>query len=181
MTFFRIKKIKGKEYAYVVENEWKTAKSLKGAKPGSRQKVKGYLGKVLRFELKNNIGFTEYFKIANLPDYIENNESGKIIKDLIEWELQKFDVNKDEILIDLNEARVQKNKRNVSLIINNGLMCGLTLKSLLEFKAEGEQNDGYRLARAFVEAGITIPQEVFVGLFGKLHKNMEKQKSDFAW
>ena len=181
MTFFRIKKIKGNEYGYVVENEWKAVKSLNGEKTGSRQKVRGYLGRILRFELKNDVGFIEHFKIADFPDYLEKNEIRKIMKDLIEWELHKFAVDKNQVFIDLDEMKVQKNRKNISLIINNGLMCGLTLKSLLDFKAEDEQNDGYRLARAFVEAGITIPQEVFVGLFGKLHKNMEKQKSDFTW
>jgi|GEM_PF-716644 DNA-directed RNA polymerase len=181
MAFFRIKKIKGKEYAYVVENEWKSSKSLRGKKTGSRQKVRGYLGKVLRFELKEDTGFIDYFKITNLPDYIGNNEIEKIMKDLIEWELHRFAVNKNQVFVDLNSIKVQKGSRNIALMINNGMMCGLTLKNLLEFKAGEEQNDGYRLARAFVEAGITIPQEVFVGLFGKLHKNMEKQKSDFAW
>ena len=181
MAFFRIKKIKGKEYGYIVENEWKSAKSLKGAKQGSRQKVKGYLGRVLKFELKSNVGFIEYFKITNLPDYLGSNESNKIMMDLIEWELHKFGVDKGEIFIDLNSFKVQKSRRNIALMINNGLMCSLTLRNLLDFEAGDEHKDGYRLARAFVEAGITIPQEIFVGLFGKMHKNTEKQKSDFTW
>lgn len=180
MAFFRVKKIKGKEYGYLVENEWKSARSLKGKKQGSRQKVKGYLGRVMRLELKENIGFTDYLKIENFPDYIESNENRKIMKDLIEWELHKFAVDKNQVLIDLNEMKVQKNSRNVALMMNNGMMCSFTLKNLLEFRPEDEHNDGYRLARAFVEAGITVPQDVFVGLFGKMHK-AEKQKSDFAW
>ena len=68
MAFFRVKKIKDKDYAYIVENEWKpTAKSvgtLRGTKPrGSRQKVKGYLGRLYRFELKNNADFADHLKI----------------------------------------------------------------------------------------------------------------------
>lgn len=163
MVFFRIKKIKGKEYAYIVENEWK--------RRGSRQKVKGYIGRVHRFELKNNVDFLKYFKIENVQNYIENNEKNKIVNDLIEWETFKFSINKQEFLIDLNNAKLQKNKRNAALLINEGFMCNLTLKSLLEFKPEGdEQGDGYRLARAFVEAGIKVPQDIFIGLFSKLYK-----------
>ena len=175
MAFFRIKKIKGKEYAYIVENAWKTtAKSvgtLRGIKPrGSRQKVKGYIGKVFRFELKNNIGFQEYNKIENLQNYIENNDKNRIINDIIEWELFKFGISKEEFAIDLNKIIVQKNKKNVALLINDGFMCSVTLKNLLEFKPQSNETDGYRFARAFVEAGIKVPQEIFVGLFGKLYK-----------
>lgn len=62
-------------------------------------------------------------------------------------------------------------------LINNGYMCNLTLKNLFGFKAEDdEETDGYRLARAFVEAGIKVPQEIFVGIFGKLYKTTEQTK-----
>ena len=162
MAFFRIKKIKGKEYAYIVENKWRK---------GSRQKVKGYLGKVYRFNLLNDVDFLGYFKIADAQGYIENNEKNKIIIDLIEWELFKFGVSKGEFSVDLGDIKIQKNKKNVALLFNDGFMCNLTLKNLLEFKPEGdEETDGYRLARAFVEAGIKVPQDIFVRLFAKLYK-----------
>lgn len=166
MVFFRIKKIKGKEYAYIVENKW--------CRKGSRQKVKGYAGRVYRFNLLNNVGFFGYLKIENVNSYIENNNKNKIINDLINWELFKFGVNREDFLIDLNNIKIQKNKKDIVILMNDGFMCDITLKNLLEFKPEGdEQTDGYRLARAFVEAGIKVPQEVFVGLFGKLYKITE--------
>ncbi len=159
--FFRIKKIKGREYAYVVENEWR--------RKGSRQRVKGYLGRVYRLSLSDDVGFLSFIKINAIEDYISNNEKNKIINDLIEWELFRFDIDKEEFLIDLNNKKIQKNKKNVVLFVNDGFMCNLTLKNLLDFKTEGdEQTDGYRLAKAFVEAGIKVPQEVFVGICQKL-------------
>ena len=165
MVFFRIKKIKGREYAYVVENKW--------LRKGSRQKVKDYIGKAYRFNLVNNINFLEYLKIEDIREYIENNNKNKIINDLIEWEFSKFGISKEEFSIDLNNMKIQKNKKDVALLINDGFMCSLTLKNLLEFKPEGDEEiDGYRFARAFVEAGIKVPQNVFVGLFGKLFKQM---------
>lgn len=161
--FFRIKKIKGKEYFYVVENTWKGKTS--------RQKVKYYIGRVYRFNLLKDIGFLEYLKIENARDYIKNHDKNGVILDLVEWELFKFGINKQEFAIDLKNAIIQKNKKNIALMINEGFMCSLTLKNLLEFKAEGDaQADGYRLARAFVEAGINVPQEIFIELFGKLFK-----------
>lgn len=166
MAFFRIKKIKGKEYVYIVENEWK--------RKGSRQKVKGYIGRAYRFDLANNADFLEYLKIQNAHDYIEINQKNRIINDLIEWELYRFGIDKNNFLIDLGNKRIQKSNKNVAFLINDGFMCSLTLKNLLEFKAEGdEQADAYRLARAFVEAGIKVPQEIFIGVFSKLYKTIE--------
>ena len=166
MVFFRIKKIKGKEYAYIVENEWKPR--------GSRQKVKGYIGKVYHFDLLHDADFLEYSKIGNAQDYIENNDKNRIISDLIEWELFKFGASEEEFLIDLSDMKIKKNKKNVALLINDGFMCNYTLKNLLDFKPQGEEEvDGYHLARAFVDAGIKVPKEIFVGLFGKLYKTRE--------
>ena len=163
MSFFRIKKIKGKEYAYIVENEWN--------RKGSRQKVKGYIGRAYKFDLKNDAGFSQYIKIDNAQNYVENSDKNKIISDLVEWELFKFGISKNEFDVDLSNATIQKNRKSVALHINEGFMCSLTLKNLLEFKPEGdEEADGYRLARCFVDAGIKVPQDVFVGLFGKLYK-----------
>ena len=166
--FFRIKKIKGKEYAYAVENKWK--------KKGSRQKVKGYLGRAYRFNLKNDINFLQFKKIENAEKYVIENDFKKIINDLIEWELFKHDIGRNKISIDLNELKVRQNEKNAVLLINEGFMCNLTLKNIFEFRLEGDEaNDGYKLARAFVEAGIKVPQDVFIGLFGKLLKNENKQ------
>lgn len=163
MTFFRIKKIKGREYAYIVENEWK--------RRGSRQKVKEYIGRAYAFELTNNVDFKHFHKIEDMQEYIGSSEKNKIINDLVEWEFFKFGVKNEEFFIDVINAKVQKKKKNVALRLNDGCMCGNTLKSLIEFKSEGdEKSDGYRLARAFVEAGINVPQEIFIVLFGKLYK-----------
>ena len=70
------KKIKGNEYVYSVENEWK--------RKGSRQKVKGYIGRGYRFLKPNDIGFLEYLKIENISSYLESNDKDKIINDPVE-------------------------------------------------------------------------------------------------
>lgn len=163
--FFRIKKIKGKEYTYIVENEWK--------RKSSRQKVRGYMGRVYRLDLKNNADFSEYIKIEDIQSYIEGNDKNKIIDDLVHWELFKHNADKEEFLIDVSASRIEKGKKRVAFHINDGFMCDVTLRNLLEFKAEGEEEeDGYRFARCFVEAGIKVPQEVFVGLFSKLYREL---------
>ena len=163
MVFFRIKKIKGKEYAYIVENIWK--------RKGSRQKVKGYIGRVYRFDLNNNADFLKFVEAQNVDEYIGQSDIKKIINDLIEWEFFKFNIDKQQFCIELNDKKVQRNKKDIALLINDGFMCNLTLKNLFEFNIENdEDNDGYRFARAFVEAGIKVPQDIFIGLFSKLYK-----------
>ena len=164
MAFIRIKKIKRKEYAYIVENEWKHK--------SSRQKVKGYIGSVYRFDLNKDIEFLHFVKSQNAEEYINQRDIKKIINDLIEWEFFKFGISNQQFNIDLNEKKIRKGKKHVALMINEGFMCSLTLKNLLDFKTENnEANDGYRFAKAFVEAGIKVPEEIFVGMFSKLYKN----------
>ncbi|MBI4452389.1 hypothetical protein HY637_03095 [Candidatus Woesearchaeota archaeon] len=160
--FFRIKRVKGKEYAYIVENEWK--------RKGSRQKVKKYVGRAYRFELKNDADFNEFNKIKNAESYLSENSFSKILNDLIEWEVFRHGIDMGKFIIELNEPKVQQKRRNAVLMINDGFMCGITLKNVMGFKLEDGSTDGYRFARAFVEAGIKIPQEIFVGVFGKLYK-----------
>ena len=163
--FFRIKKIKGKEYVYIVENEWK-------GKKGSRQKVKSYLGRAFRFQLKNDISFMDFLKIENYEAYIKDNKKNKIIKNLVEWEIYKFGISADSI--DLDNFEFKKSKKTIVFLINEGFMCNLTLKNLIKIDSE---IDGYNLARSFIEAGIKVPQEVFIGIFGKISKNDDNSKS----
>ena len=102
---------------------------------------------------------------------VEKNKKNKIIQDLVEWELFKFGINKVIFHVDFDKINILKNKKNAVLAINEGYLCNLSLKNLMEFKTEDdEQKDGYRFARAFVEAGIKVPQDIFVALFGKLYK-----------
>ena len=154
MAFIRKKKIKVYEYAYLVENRWK-----KRPKKGSRQKVKEFLGRVYKPELKNDLGFVKEV------DYVKNNSFRQIVKDLVEFELLKHNVK--DFFVDFDKNFVLRNNRKVALQINEGFLCNYTLKNLLNFKLGGEEA-GYSLAKAFVEAGIKVPQELFVKIFEKL-------------
>ena len=163
MSFVRVKKIKGKEYAYLVENEWK--------RKGSRQKVKGYLGRAYRLSQANNTNFYEFINNKDIEKYVQGNDADKIIKDLIEWELINFNVDRNEFSIDLTNRTLQRHKKNAVLVMNEGFMCNHTISNLLDFRPEdNEGNGGYNFARTFVEAGISVPQDVFIGLFAKLYK-----------
>ena len=164
MVFFRVKRIKGKEYVYRVENAWKGNTS--------RQKVKGYLGRAFRFIIGDNFSFSDFCRINDIEKYLKENNNEKIIRDLIEWELARHQVLKSDFQIDIDNKKIKKDGNDVTIIINGGYMCEFTLRNLLDFRTENEEEDGHRLARAFVEAGIKVPEEIFIGLFGKLYREL---------
>ena len=183
--FIRTKKIKKKSgniytYAYLVENKWK--KRTKG-KQKSRQKVKGYLGRVYNLDKKHEHDFLELLAIQDVDKYTNSKSKKTVILDLVKYELLKhgFDevgslVSNGEIFFDLDKVEFSileglKRKPGIVLSLNEGFMCKETLKRLTHFYAEGtEEEVGYKFAKSFVEAGINVPKEVFVSLFGKLFK-----------
>ncbi len=162
MSFIRVKKIDGKEYAYLVENKWYKRK-VKGRSKGSRQKVSKYLGRVFSFNKKETIDFLPFKKINNLDEYLKINNKNKIIEDLVEWELFRHSINKDDVTIDFSNKKIIKNGKDVSLRMNEGFLNSFTLGRLFGLRA----GNSYYLAKCFVEAGIEIPKEVFVGIFGR--------------
>ena len=185
MVFIRTKRIKKKSgnvytYAYLVENKWK--KRAVGKKK-SRQKVKAYLGRVYKLDKESELDFLELFSINDAENYVNNKSKKGIIIDLVKYELLKhgFDevgslVSNGEIFFDLDKAEFSilegyRRKPGIVLSLNEGFMCKETLRRLTHFYAEGtEEEIGYKLAKSFVEAGIDVPKEIFVGVFGKLFK-----------
>ncbi|MBW2966023.1 hypothetical protein KY342_02890, partial [Candidatus Woesearchaeota archaeon] len=66
MSFIRTKKIKGAEYAYIVENRWRKRRKNK-----VKQKTNKYLGRVYRFNRVGVMDFFEFYKIEDINKYIE--------------------------------------------------------------------------------------------------------------
>ncbi len=165
--FLRVKKIKGKEYCYLVENVW--------TKKGARQEVKCYLGRVYSFKQDKN-DFFDYHRVKDVSRYLKKRSKKEIVTDLVVWELGKlgfkekgkFLMNK-EVTLDSRRLRITKNGRDVAVKLNEGFLCGFTLKRLLKFKKSDEiEHDSVVLAKYFVEAGIDVPQELFIGFFEKV-------------
>ena len=168
--FLRIKKINNAKYAYLVDNKW-YKRSVKGKGRGPRQRVRKYLGKVFSFSKISNNDFFIFKNINNIGGYIKNNEKNSIIKDLVEWEVFRHSINRDEFSIDLNNKKILKNEKEVSLAMNEGFLNSYTLARLLNFKfGIDAEKEGLDFAKAFVEAGIEVPKEIFVGIFGKVYK-----------
>jgi len=166
--YVRIKKIKGKEYAYLIQSRWR--KRNNNGKRGPRQKVIGYLGKVYRFDVKEKVDFFELFSIKDIDEYVRKNGKEKIINDLVEWEIHKHKINKKDFLVDLKDNKIMKDNKNVVIKINEGYLCGETIRKLLNFRNREEEQQGLELAKRFVQVGIKVPNEVFVGYFEKINK-----------
>jgi len=153
MAFLRVKKIKGKEYAYLVKNSWTTK--------GPRQEVKRYLGRVHRFKGKGSY----------LLDYSKNDCKGFLIE-LINYELGKIKsgLKKEKIEFDSKKlVFVRNNKKGCVLGLNQGFMCDYTLRRILNFKKSDDiEVDSVKLAKFFIEAGFAVPQEYFIGYFERL-------------
>lgn len=176
MAFIRVKKFKRKdgskvEYAYIVENKrYKRSKKVK-------QKPKKYLGKVYRIEKVNDVDFFEFHNIKDVKNYTENKNHIELLNDVLKWELHSHGFKKKEgvwsngdCFMNIKEKRVYNEKGNdVALAFNEGLFCTHNIRNIYNFKATfSDEETGYKLAKAFVEAGIKVPKEVFVGVFEKV-------------
>lgn len=83
--FIRVKYIKNQPYAYKVSNRWRKRK-------GTKQEIKGYLGRVYYLNLVKELSFDEFIG-NNMSEYLEKNSTRAIILDLIRYELLKHGFN----------------------------------------------------------------------------------------
>ena len=163
--FIRKKRIKGIEYAYLVRNVWRKRKK------SSRQKVSKYLGRIYIFKCIYYNNFIEFYKINELDGYINKTGRKSIIKDLIRLELinMGFKENNsilvnDGLQFNIETLTFSEKERAIKAVIemNEGFLCKETINSILNFKQGDEEREGYNLANAFVEAGLKVPEDVFV-------------------
>ena len=148
MTFIRLKKIAGKQYACLVENSW-TAK-------GPRQQVKQYLGKYVQLES------------AELP--ASQPEAVSIISAELQARGFSAGLARGNVRVNLKLCTVREDKKKAVLGLNGGFLCDYTLRKLLRFQPVVEVTPGYTLARAFSDAGIRVSREQFVIIYKKLYK-----------
>lgn len=159
MAYIRVKKIKGKSYAYLVEN--------KNTSSGPRQKVKKYLGKVHDLERKE--------------DTVSEIKGKGIFQNLIISELKKLGfkekgdscIHKNLIFSCKDYSLKRKTKSNTSkeavISLNEGYLCSFTLQRIANFKKTKDFNkDGFTLAKYFLESGLQVSEEEFVEFYQKL-------------
>lgn len=159
--FVRIKKIKGSEYGYLVENSW-TAK-------GSRQKVKAYLGKIIK-PAKTREHPAPDLKELSYQDAVRAVAKWTLVQHGFQEGSQSM-LMSGTVLADIGELKII-NKTNPAVIsMHEGFLCQHTLQQAISFIPSGntEETIGKELANVLLEAGLSVPHEVFVHLFEKVH------------
>jgi hypothetical protein len=158
--FVRLKKVQGKHYAYHVENRrvWGKVK----------QKVKGYIGRAYFPEKVNSKDFFEFIgKEGDTYDVSLKNA----VSDLVKWEMHKHDLK--DIEFDSDKFSVSRKGSKVILKLNEGYLYDKTLKDITNFHVVGDDEYfiGKEFAETFVKAGIDVPKELFVKLYGEITKD----------
>ena len=138
--FIRRKQIKGKPYAYLVENRW--------VDKSPKQTVKQYLGRVYDVE-------------TGEPADLSQVPAGQLLQTLVDHETRNADAE-----VDLDGRTVKKGSRDVVLGINGGYLCAHTLEQVFKARfARNEERPGVALAEAVSRAGLRIDKESFVRLY----------------
>jgi hypothetical protein len=175
--FIRIKKIKGIEYAYLVKSVWQ--------KKTARQKVVKYLGRVHILTPTKPIDFQTFLNDNKLK-INEKTTIKQIIQHLMVWTVQQHGFSKDplvqkkwlfnhgKIVADPTKLKIHTKDRELTLKLNEGYMNSYTLKELykikLSKKVEEQRQAATLLANAFVNAGIKVPQDIFIDIFQRIYK-----------
>lgn len=162
--FVRTKKVNGNVYAYFVKNRWLNGRTS--------QTTMKYIGRVYPFGITNNVEFMQFSGLEGKS--VTNKE---LLKSLVEWELFKHGFKKEKNYwvgkgINVNPAAFSfsKNGKEVALAFNEGFLSKATVQRILNFVVSEKDEDGYSFAKAFVEAGIDVPQPVFVHIFSNLRR-----------
>ncbi len=180
MVFIRIKRISGKEYAYLVANSWTGS--------GPRQKVSKYLGKVIRPEKAKSEGLRAFLGLTaeqDLRQWIAKSSFKEIAAALIRLELKNHGIggnnsSGNDFKINVEKAEFLDDKgRETVFALNDGFLCNHTAKKLLEYDAAADYS-GYDLADSLTAAGIAVDKEVFISLFGKMQATAGRAKKETA-
>ena len=162
MAFVRVKKISGKEYAYLVANSWTGS--------GPRQKVSKYLGRLIRPEKAKSEPLAQFLGLTGEPaitEWVKKSSFKEIAVALMKQELNNHNIAESSYGISAEKAEFLDGKgKPVAIALNDGFLCGHTAKKLLEYDAAADYS-GYNLADALTAAGIAVEKDVFISLFGK--------------
>ena len=147
-VFIRTKNVKGKQYAYLVENEW-----VKGR---SKQKVVDYLGRVFTVPQ------------APVPKIGKEILVDDMVSSLIQQELSLLE---EEIIFNRENNSFSYKNRPVVLALNGGFLCDHSLAQIMKaHAATQEPRPGTALATAFANAGLRIPQHAFITYYRSVQK-----------
>ena len=168
MVFVRVKRVYGNQYGYLVENFWNGK--------GTKQKVIGYLGKVLSPERVESESLAGFLRVADVGGYVKESDFRVIVGDLVRLEFRNHGVRVEDFAVDFDGLTVcSKRGKGVVFAMNGGFLCGYTLKSLVEYD-HGRDYSGYVLADLLTAAGLLPSQDFFIELYGKFSSGEDVAK-----
>jgi hypothetical protein len=200
--FVRIKKIKKNKYAYLVNNKWtkkgtrqKVSKYFGRVYEPEKIKFKSYydfidnddelINKLSTKELVQSLigwvlhshGFSNKSedKQRKLKEFLKKKVKKKISKKKIITKknpvIDKMWYNK-KFIVDLKKLDVTRGKKSVVLNINGDFLCKYTLRKLVKFKSNKDQEQvALELAKVFINAGIPLPEEIFVHIYQDVYND----------
>ena len=162
--FIRAKSVKGKKYAYLVENTWKKGKV--------KQVVKKYVGKIISLPESTNYFEPEIDFSLPLKSVLQRILAAEFLSRGFtqgRGEVYKF----EDISLNLTKGSIKQDEKSVVLFLNGRYLYPKLLRELLDFFAPEAEDEvkGKKLAQAFSDAGISISQEIFVELYKKIYVN----------
>jgi len=171
--YLKIKKIKGIEYAYLVNQTYNKRKK------NTRQKNISYLGKVLQLQRVKNLTLSSQIKVP-LEEFIEQAPQREIFKALIKLELINHGFKiiggenfvKDNLQVTGGCMRFsdKMNNSKVCFEVNQGFLTSRSLDRLCT--PLSQHTDDVECANVFARRvrseGLDPSEEVFILLFRKL-------------
>ncbi len=146
--FIRVKTIKGKPYAYLVQSKWDKRSKKK------KQKVKKYLGPIKTLEYT-----PQDHPITSLREAVQRELQALGFK-----QTSKHILKHENLVVNLKKKQINSTKPIV-IKCNDGLLCKHTLKELFNYKHQEEAKPGHTLARALTHAGVHLSQEEFIQIY----------------
>ena len=150
MAFIRIKKIKSKEYAYLVEN---------------------------KLNKRNNQTFDKGLITQKPPKDIIKNLVSIELKN-IEFTQTKNTFKSRDIIVNLDALTVLNLKQKLASIeLNQGFLNNYTLEGIVNYKQiQGTTKEASKhLANALISAGLDIDSSTFILIFNKFYPNIFKE------
>lgn len=169
MSFVRAKTVKGKKYAYLVENVWNKGKV--------KQQVKKYLGRIFILP-EFNSSFTN-FNYINFDHSLRECMQNIVANALLPYGFSQKGKQLffDSLCVNLSRFKIKTSEgKNAVLFLNNRYLYGGQLRSIIDFFAPEAEDDikGKRLAEVFSDAGITIQTDDFIQLYKKIYLSKNK-------
>lgn len=156
--FVRVKKIKDKEYAYLVENVW--------TDKGSRQKTKAYLGVVKQVDKNPSQAVVQWVAQGDRWGVVSQMLCDELVAiGFIKASNSAILENDQGVVVDLVRRKVYLDKKQVVVRLRGGFICSYTLDALKSAVVHNHKQYAHRLAKALLAVGLELDSSMYIDLY----------------